>query len=232
MHQQHIKTSAIILAGGQGTRMQESLPKQYLSLGSKPVARHCFDIFIEMPEITEIVVVCDPSYRNVFAHSSSTKQVLFALPGKRRQDSVYNGLLASTPSFQLVCVHDAARPFIDRTLVNRALEAGQQWGAATVGLPIKFTVKESTTQHFVHKTPDRSLLWEIQTPQVLHRDIISEGFRYAQEHNITVTDDVSLAELVGKQVKLIEGSHENFKITVPVDLMIAQELLRDCAKRQ
>lgn len=224
----HPKTTAIIVAGGIGTRMQADIPKQFLSLGDKPVARYSFDLFLSMPEIDEIVVVCAPEYQKLF--SAATKPIHFALPGERRQDSVFNGLKATSPSQELVLTHDSARPFIDRALVLRALTAGNQWGAATVGMPVKFTVKVSNPQHFVENTPDRTHIWEIQTPQVLHRNILEEGFRMAHQKGLTVTDDVSLAELVGKEVKLVEGSHMNIKVTVPSDLAIANHLLHTLKK--
>jgi len=272
--------SVILLAGGSGSRMQSSVPKQFLTLGSKPIARYSFDLFMSMPEIDEIIVVCSPESRGLFIaensklnletavqdgkvvrdfdveslaagsnHSqkvkappavsgygskdcvnlpSSTavsrlKRVSFALPGNRRQDSVYHGLQAT--SYHLICIHDAARPFIDKALVLRALEAGSQCGAAAVGLPLKFTIKEIDSAHFVQQTPDRSKMWEIQTPQVLHREILAKGFEHAYQHQLTVTDDVSLAELIQKPVKLVEGSPLNIKVTVPTDLPIAQHLL-------
>ena len=224
MTSQH-QTSAIILAGGLGTRMQTAEPKQFSYLGPKPIARYSFDLFLAMSEITEIVVVCAPAYRNLFTATNTLKRICFALPGERRQDSVSNGLNATDASNNMILIHDSARPFIDQDLVHRVLEAGYQHGAATVGMPVKFTIKESHSDNFVANTPDRSRIWEIQTPQVLHRAILVEGFRHAQENNITVTDDTSLAELVGKSVKLVEGSHTNLKITVPEDLVIAQHLL-------
>lgn len=219
---QPTKTSAILLAGGTGTRMQSSIPKQFLTLNEKPIALHSFEFFLDMAQIDEIIVVCPPSFKDIFKHHPS-KPVLFALPGKRRQDSVFNGLQAS--SNELICVHDAARPFIDKELVVRVLDSGRHYGAATAAMPIKFSIKESDSHEFVKNTLDRTKIWEIQTPQVLHRDILISGFTYAHQHSITVTDDVSLAEIVGKQVKLVEGSHTNFKITVPADLTIAHHLL-------
>lgn len=216
--------SVILLAGGSGLRMGEEIPKQYLLLNGKPIARYSFDVFLAVPEITEITVVCDPSYRNVFT-TESDKQIRFALPGTRRQDSVYNGLQSVSLEQKIICVHDAARPFIDAPLVSRVLEAGTQNGAATVGLPLKFTVKEATSDQFVKCTPDRSLLWEIQTPQVIRKDLLEAGFSYAIENNLTVTDDVSLVELINHPVKLIEGSPFNIKITVPADLVMANQFI-------
>jgi 2-C-methyl-D-erythritol 4-phosphate cytidylyltransferase len=222
----HNKTTAILLAGGTGTRMGAAapIPKQYLQIHGKAIVQYSFDLFVSMDEIDEIVVVCDPLYEHFFAESFS-KPLRFALPGPRRQDSVLNGFHASSPESTTILVHDGARPIINEEQVRRALDAGIECGAATLGMPVKFTVKVSDTEGMVVATPDRTTIWEIQTPQVLRRDIFQKGFAFAKAHNATVTDDVSLAELIGAPVKLVEGSHTNIKITVPSDLIIATNLL-------
>lgn len=220
-----VKTSVILLAGGMGTRMLSPIPKQFLAIDQKPIACYSFELFLAMPEIDEIIVVCSPEFRELFKNANaSRKPVAFALPGARRQDSVYNGF--QMVSNEWVCIHDAARPFIDIGLVLRVLESGHKHGAATAAIPVKFTVKESDTENFVKNTPDRNKLWEIQTPQVLSREIMAKGFEYANLEDVTVTDDVSLAELIGRSVKLVEGSHINLKVTVPSDLKIAHQLLQ------
>ena len=119
-----------------------------------------------MPEVAEIIVVCDPQFKPLFAHFH---QLHFALPGARRQDSLYNGLQCVDPTLSLVCVHDAARPFITAPLVRRVIAAAELHGAATVGMPLKFTVKEADGDGLVKRTPDRSTVWEIQTPQVMRK---------------------------------------------------------------
>ena len=219
-----MSTAAILLAGGQGSRMKSPLYKQYLNLGNKPVARHSFDILLGIEEINEIVVVCEPIYEEIFKTSDPLKKVLFALPGKRRQDSVYNGLLAVSNREKLICIHDSARPLITEDLIKKVLLAGLKWGAATLGIQMKSTIKECSQDLFVIKTPDRSVLWEIQTPQVLHKDILLKGFEYAIKQGLTVTDDVSLAELIGHAVKIVEGSQQNIKLTVQEDYILAQEI--------
>lgn len=215
------KVSAILLAGGIGSRMQSHQSKQFLELQGKPIILYSYELLLTIPEIKEIIIVCLPEYRELFTNPTD-KHIAFALPGKRRQDSVYNGLMEASKDSTLICIHDGARPFIDEALVTRVLDAGIKYGAATVGMPIKFTIKQSDKEHFVQSTPDRELIWEIQTPQVIHKDLLLAGFKYANENNLTVTDDTSLVELLGKEVKLIEGSHMNLKITVPSDLIIAE----------
>lgn len=222
-----MKVSLILLAGGTGTRMQAEMPKQYLPLGisQKPIARHSFDLLLTLPEVTQMIVVCDPLYRAQFA---SETPVLFALPGQRRQDSVYHGLQFVSDDADLVCIHDSARPLISAPLVRRVLKAAISHGAATAGMPLKFTVKETHREpgkeNFVASTPNRNFLWEIQTPQAMRPELLKRGFAEAHTQNLTVTDDVSLAELIGHPVKIVEGSYANLKISTPEDLAIAERL--------
>ncbi len=208
----------ILLAGGVGARMGSATPKQFLQLKNKAVARHSFDLFMSLPEALEIVVVCAPQYQRLFPQINSDVRLIFALPGERRQDSVYNGLQASGSSSSLICIHDAARPCINLPLVQRVLAAGREYGAAAAGMPVKFTVKECNQEQLVAYTPNRSRLWEVQTPQVIRRDLLEQGFAHAMQHQIAVTDDVSLVELLKSPVKLVEGCHTNLKITTPEDL--------------
>lgn len=215
--------SAILLAGGIGSRMQSDKPKQYLELANKPLALHSFDVLNTMPQVHEIIVVCEPEYRNLF---KTTKPIKFALPGKRRQDSVYNGFQQIAQNSNLVCIHDSARPFITKQIVENALNTAMQHGAVAVGVPLKFTIKETEPNQTVISTPDRSRFWEVQTPQVILPDLLRCGFAFAQEHNLTVTDDVSLVELIKHPLKMVEGSHHNIKITTPDDLQFAEWLLR------
>lgn len=216
--------AVILLAGGVGSRMKMSLPKQFIPLKNKPIARHSFDLFLEMEEVKEIILVCSPEYRAYFPSSHPEIVLTFAPGGERRQDSVWNGFQAMTTDCPLVCIHDSARPFITQELVRRVMKAGEAHGAATVGMPIKFTVKECNPDLFVKKTPDRSLIWEIQTPQVIRADLLKQGFEDAISQRKQVTDDVSLIENLGFPVKLVEGCYSNIKITTPEDLVYAQSL--------
>ncbi|MGM0439495.1 MAG: 2-C-methyl-D-erythritol 4-phosphate cytidylyltransferase [Chlamydiota bacterium] len=211
--------SVIILGGGIGSRMAAPIPKQFMKLHGKPLILHSLEVFLSLG-VGEIIVVCAEEYRFIF----SSYNVKFASPGHRRQDSVYNGLKEANPTSEVICIHDAARPFITTTMVQNVLSAVNEYGAATVGMPVAFTVKQADENGFVSSTLDRSHIWEIQTPQALRQDLLRKGFEYANHHHLTVTDDVSLAELLGEQVKLIEGSRKNIKITTPEDLSVAQQI--------
>lgn len=213
--------SVILLAGGKGTRMGSNQPKQFMPLGAKPVAAYSFDLFASLREVQEIIVVCEDTYRDLF-QTEKGMQLKFAEPGARRQDSVYNGFQLADPRAKYICVHDSARPFLSYEMIQRALAAAEQAGAAAVGMPLKYTVKECENNGVVKYTPARERLWEIQTPQIIQPHLLRQGFEKAIENELTVTDDLSLVELIPHPVKLVEGSYKNIKITTPEDLLIAQ----------
>lgn len=217
------RITVILLAGGKGSRMQMQIPKQYLPIKNKPIALYSFEVFLAMPEIHEIVVVCNKEYEHLF--KAKSKPIVFAEPGERRQDSVENGLRAVSLEAELVCIHDSARPFITPELVRRVLEAGTLYGAATVGLPARNTIKECNEFAFVKHTPDRTRMWEIQTPQVIRASLLREGFKQVHKNNLTVTDDVSIIEQMKYPVKLVDGDVRNVKITTQEDLLIAEQFL-------
>jgi 2-C-methyl-D-erythritol 4-phosphate cytidylyltransferase len=204
----------ILLAGGIGSRMGSPTPKQFLPLKNKPIALHSFDLFKTCLEITEIVVVCSEAYRPLF-----TGHTLFANPGLRRQDSVYSGLLKSTQ--EIILTHDAARPFVELKYIAPLLQAVRRTGAAALGVPMVNTVKQCTSDRIVQKTVDRSLLWEVQSPQAVQRELFFKAFEHAFKNNLEVTDDLSLVEQISHPSEIVPSSPLNFKITTPFDLTVA-----------
>nr|ACI16377.1 4-diphosphocytidyl-methylerythritol 2-phosphate synthase [Catharanthus roseus] len=219
--------SVILLAGGKGKRMGASMPKQYLPLLGQPIALYSLYTFSRMPEVKEIVVVCDPSYQDIFEDTKAKIQVdlKFALPGKERQDSVYSGLQAVDLSAELVCIHDSARPLVLAEDVEKVLKDGLSIGAAVLGVPAKATIKEADSKSFVVKTLDRKTLWEMQTPQVIKPDLLKKGFELVNRENLEVTDDVSIVEYLKHPVYITEGSYTNIKVTTPDDLLVAERIL-------
>lgn len=213
-----MKISAILLAGGRGERMGRPIPKQFLPLSNKAIALHSLEVLQQLKEIGEIIVVCAPEYRHFF----DSHAVKFALPGEQRQDSVYNGLQMISSEAEWVCTHDSARPFITLQMVKTLFQAAATVGAASLAMPVKNTLKATTPLHQVASTLDRSLIWEIQTPQVIKKEALLAGFAYARARALAVTDDVSLAELIGQPVQLVSGGYQNIKITTPEDLSFAE----------
>ncbi len=215
--------SVILLSGGKGRRMKVDTPKQYLHLQDKIVVLHALDALLHFPDWKDIVVVCEKEYESLFT-THTRLPLRFARPGKERMDSVFSGFQALIYPAQWVCIHDGARPLLRKEDLLSVLQAGMQYGAATLGTPIKMTIKEVDNNFFIKKTLDRSLLWDIQTPQVLQRTLLEQGFQHIHKERLHVTDDVSLAELLGSPVKLVQGSSFNLKITTKEDFILAQEL--------
>lgn len=198
--------------------MDATTPKQYLPLGGKPLVLHAFELLQSCPLIDEVIVVCHSQYHSLFPAPT------FAEPGKRRQDSLFNGLQKATKSSDIILVHDAARPLLVEEDLLAVIAAGTKYGAATLACPATSTIKQADSNLMVQKTFDRSTLYTIQTPQVVKKEVLTLGFALAHEKELTVTDDVSLAELTGQPVKLVIGSSENIKITTPEDLALAESL--------
>ncbi|XP_020582276.1 2-C-methyl-D-erythritol 4-phosphate cytidylyltransferase, chloroplastic isoform X1 [Phalaenopsis equestris] len=219
--------SVILLAGGKGKRMGVSIPKQYLPILGKPIALYSFYTFSELSEVKEIIVVCDPFYKDVFedAHEEIHVDIKFALPGKERQDSVFNGLQEVNEGSELVCIHDSARPLVSFEDVKKVLKDGWLNGAAVLGVPVKATIKEANNDLFVVRTLDRRTLWEMQTPQVIKPDLLRAGFELVNRQGLEVTDDVSIVEHLKHPVYITEGSYTNIKVTTPDDLLFAERIL-------
>lgn len=217
--------TAILLAGGSGSRMGGSTPKQFLLLGHKPIVQYSVDIFSRHPSISQLVIVCSHEYREHIDLSQINIPVYFAEPGERRQDSVRNGMECAFDTSDWICVHDTARPFITIDTIQRVIQAAFEVGAATAAVPCVNTIKEADENGKVLRTIKRETLWEIQTPQIIRSDWLEQGFEYAQATKAVVTDDVSFAELIGKPVKLVASGRENFKITLPLDMRLAESIL-------
>uniref|UniRef100_A0A2P2KR33 Putative chloroplast 2-C-methyl-D-erythritol 4-phosphate cytidylyltransferase n=1 Tax=Rhizophora mucronata TaxID=61149 RepID=A0A2P2KR33_RHIMU len=137
-----------------------------------------------MIEVKEIIVVCDPSYRDIFkdAVEKINVDLKFALPGNERQHSVYSGLQAIDLNSELVCIHDSARPLVSSAEVEKVLRDGLINGAAVLGVPVKATIKEADGESFVVRTLDRKTLWEMQTPQVVEPNLLRKGFELVNRY--------------------------------------------------
>ncbi|CAH8355309.1 unnamed protein product [Eruca vesicaria subsp. sativa] len=219
--------SVILLAGGQGKRMKMTIPKQYIPLLGQPIALYSFFTFSRMPEVKEIVVVCDPFFRDIFEEYEESIDVdlKFALPGKERQDSVHSGLQEVDVNAELVCIHDSARPLVETEDVEKVLKDGYAVGAAVLGVPAKATIKEVNSDSLVVKTLDRKTLWEMQTPQVIKPELLKRGFDLVKREGLEVTDDVSIVEYLKHPVYVTQGSYTNIKVTTPDDLLLAERIL-------
>jgi 2-C-methyl-D-erythritol 4-phosphate cytidylyltransferase len=173
--------------------------------------------FAAMPEVFELVVVCEPDWQDVFekCHATLPRKIplKFARPGAERQDSVENGFNAIDFSqAQLVAIHDSARPLV--TLEDSLKCFADAWsiGAAVLGVPVKPTIKEADGEGKVVKTLQRAKLWEVQTPQVIKPPLLKQGFELVKKEGLEVTDDVSIIEALGHPVQITGGSYTNIKV--------------------
>lgn len=219
-----MQLSVVLLAGGSGKRMNSATPKQFLPLRGKPIISYSYEFFCTLSYISEIIVVCHEDYRDFFPLPSHLP-VRFALPGKERQDSVENGVKELRSKEGLVCIHDGARPFISFLNMDNLIKEAFAHNGAICAVKAKNTIKQVGPGNFIEKTLDRSLLWEMQTPQIVPIPKLLEGFKISKENNIPVTDDAQLVELTGTSVKLVEGSNFNIKITTNEDLLFAEAIL-------
>lgn len=226
-----MKVAAIIPAAGVGRRMQQSTPKQYLTLGGKPILANTLAIFEKMPEITEITVVAQPAALDFCQKQVidlfGFKKVLRLVPGgKERQDSVYNALkvLHRHNDWDLILVHDGVRPFVTPEEVRLVLRAAAEHGAAILALPAQDTVKKVNRAGRIQKTLSRQDIWLAQTPQAFQAAIIWRAFVEAYGREFYGTDEASLVEALGAPVQVVPGSPFNIKVTTPEDLVMAQAI--------
>ncbi len=225
-----MRAAAIIAASGLGKRMGAAEKKQYLLLEGIPILGRAIGAFLNHPDIKQIVVVVPPGEivqtRKILKPFCSLEYLVFVEGGKRRQDSVYNGLKVVDPSAPFVCIHDGARPLVSKRLIDAVLEAAMLFGAAVPALPVTDTVKEVAADGFIKGTVSRDKLRCAQTPQVFRQELIREAYRKADLLGIQATDDSYLLELLGFKVITVPGEPENIKITCPYDLKIAAALLK------
>ena len=218
-----MKVSAIIPAAGSGERFGEE--KQFKLLSGRPLFFHTLKLFLQSDYIDEIIVAVpsanvDSTHRDVLSMSAG-KPVKVVAGGTRRQDSVKNGIDVSDSDSTLVCIHDAARPFVTEDLIQRSISACEFADGAVVGIPSKDTVKFSENG-LVKETLDREKIWLAQTPQCFHKNKLLQALYYAETENLTGTDESALMEAMGFSIKLVEGNSNNFKITTKDDWIRAE----------
>ena len=217
---------ALIPAAGVGRRFGAAVPKQYLPLNGRPVIDHAIGAFIDHPLIAGCVVVLGPDdgWWNDTSRYAGDPRVLRAPGGAERCHSVQNGLAALSAHAaddDWVLVHDAARPCLRRTDLDRLLAAlKHEPVGALLAVPIADTVKQADDGRVAATLP-RSRLWRAYTAQVFRLGLLRAALNHAAAEVLIVTDDASAVELLGQRPALIEGSADNIKITRPEDLPLA-----------
>lgn len=221
------KVAAIIPAAGSGQRLGGGQPKALRRLGGSTLLEHCIRALASHPSVAQIVVVAPPE--EVAAITEDLPDIgaeTAVVPGGRsRQASVAAGLRATDPSCGIVLVHDAARPLVPLTLVERVIDAVSSGAPAAVpGLPVADTIKQVDDSGIVLATPPRHELRAIQTPQGFRREVLAGAHRRAGDQH-TATDDAALVEAAGYPVLVVAGARAAMKITTPEDLELAELLV-------
>ena len=200
------------------------MPKQLLDLGGRTILRRSVEAFDAHPRISQLVVVLPPD----LASTGSTLVGETARPcavvpgGERRQDSVRLGLAAMPQAVELILVHDAARPFADRDLIDRVIAATERTGAAVPAVGARDTVKRvDLARRVVSTTIPREEIWMAQTPQGFRRRVLDDAVALGEKTS-AATDDAMLAEQAGHRVAVVEGDAQNVKITTADDLAAAR----------
>lgn len=220
----------IIVAAGTGSRMKKDINKQFIKLDNKEIIAYTIDKFYINDEIDDIVVVIKNDEEDYFKENIlekyNFKNIKIAYGGEERQDSVYNGIQKLDKNCEVVLVHDGARPFVTEEIINNSIQEAKKHNAVVVGVKVKDTIKVVGEEGNIVDTPNRKYLWSVQTPQVFKYDIITKAYENAYNENYYGTDDAMLVEKIGYDVKMIEGSYDNIKITTQEDLNFGEQILR------
>ena len=220
------KVSAIILAAGSGSRFGEI--KQFKELNGKPIWFYSLNTFIQSESVDELILVIPNDsletlkQSQVFTSLNKTNNIKLVSGGKSRKDSVFNGLKVVKKAIDIVCIHDAARPFIKASYIKHSVEACSEFDGAIIAIPSVDTVKKVDKQ-IIKNTIDRESLWMAQTPQTFKKDKLLYAIKNSSHLNIT--DESMLMEEANFKIKLIEGDQSNFKITNEIDWELAKVMV-------
>lgn len=219
----------VIVAAGTGSRMNMGINKQFIKLEGKEVIVYTIEKFYNNHNIDDIVVVVKESeaefFKKEIIEKYNFKNIKIAYGGKERQDSVYNGLKLLDEKCDVVLIHDGARPFVSNKTIDTCIEEAKEHKAIVVGVPVKDTIKVIDDSNNIVDTPNRSVLWAVQTPQTFDYNILLNAYEDAFESGFYGTDDAMLVERIGHKVKMVEGSYNNIKITTKEDLNIGSQIL-------
>lgn len=227
-----MSVAVIIPAAGSGKRFGGMLPKQFVTLAGMPVLARTLAAFGQADCVQTIVVAAHPDYtaavRSMAGEYGIAKLRACVAGGEERQHSIMNALdVREVAACDVVLVHDAVRPFVDEEFICSVVDAARRYGAAVPGLAPKDTVKEVDAAGRVVRTHERAMLRAVQTPQGFDRQLLREAYRKASRDGFLGTDDASVVEHAGHTVHVVDGREDNIKITTPLDMRLAELLLRE-----
>lgn len=215
----------IIVAGGSGSRMGASIPKQFLELNKKPILIHTLERVFACDNNAHIILALPTSEFDNWKHMCQKHQIdiphELSEGGNNRFESVKNALKKVNEK-SIVCIHDGVRPLIKKEIINRCIETAKKRGSAIPVVPIEESIRE--VMNIKNRAVNRDNYKIVQTPQCFDSELILKA--YQQAYKPSFTDDASVLEAIGKDVFLVEGNKENIKITTPKDLILAESLIK------
>jgi 2-C-methyl-D-erythritol 4-phosphate cytidylyltransferase len=223
------KVGVVIPSAGIGTRFGGEKPKQLIAINGIPILRLTIQKFQECDAVDFIVIASHFDYiddiKQLVQSENLTKVKSVVVGGKHRQDSVWSGINEIVKfDVDILLIHDAVRPFVSNKIISNVIQAVKEYEVAIPAVAPKDTIKISDNEGFIITTPDRNILFAVQTPQGFKTKIIVEAFQKAYADKFYGTDDSSLVERLGKKVKIIEGDYRNIKITTKEDFEYASYL--------
>jgi len=225
-----VRIAAVIAAGGTGTRIGSAIPKQFLKLAGKPILLHTIERILEMEGVVQVTVALPTRHikpaREILRRKSWKIPVTCIRGGLTRQESVRRGVQATGKDVDLILVHDAVRPLCDTGTMRRVAEAAMAKGGAIPGIAATDTIQRVSRTGRVIATPPREEFFAIQTPQCFHADILRSSLERAHRADFMGTDESSVVRWAGHPVFMVAGSPDNIKITRPLDLKIAEHLIK------
>lgn len=252
-----MKKIAIVLAGGRGSRMKSQLPKQYMEIENRPLLYYslkafedsCVDEIILVTADTVIDGISEQEYckKNIIDKYNIKKCKRMVYGGEERYNSVYNALLmisgmsdtvkadllkSDENAFDndvIVFIHDGARPCVDNEIIDNCLAGALEYGACVAAVMVKDTIKIADENGFAECTPDRNMLWQVQTPQTFMYSVVRNAYdnMISDNNKSGITDDAMVVERYSdKKVKLVSSKYENIKVTTPEDMEIAARFLK------
>jgi 2-C-methyl-D-erythritol 4-phosphate cytidylyltransferase len=219
-----VKTTAIIVAAGTGSRFNSETPKQFLEIAGKPVIVYSMERFAAAPSIDNLIVVVASENVTRLGGLHVAKPVRVVTGGATRAGSVSNGLSAVESDVEIVAVHDGARPFVSVDEIERTVSTARQMGAACLVGPVTDTIKTVRGTE-ISGTLDRAKLRRALTPQAFKIEVIRKAFEDG-DRSEAVTDECYLVEKLGHPIEFVEGSSRNIKITHPEDLAMAAAIAK------
>lgn len=221
--------TAIVPAGGKGTRFGSSIPKQFIEIHHRPILFYGLRQLERSPDVSEIIIPVHGEWQNQVSDwikEWKFQKVTHIVPGGReRQDSVAKALEVLSPHAQWILIHDAVRPLISLEKIHEVIEAGRKHGAAILAIPSRDTIKRCK-EGWVEETVNREEFWQVQTPQVFRRDLLVSAYKKAVEEGFYATDDAMLVERLDYPVRVVLGEEQNIKITTRYDMQWAELLLQ------